>query len=225
MGIVTLTHDCDIERRGDVSAPADLGGDFRDTYIQSIDANGIYEGTQFNAGILGTGGDGKMGIYHIRSLLWFDLNYFLPADAVIINAVWHYYVFQASGSDTHSYDINRITQTGWVEGQVTWNDYATGLPWTTAGGDYTTTDPYSIFLGNMNSTGWQTTNILSMVIDAWYGRSGICTFILRRTDSDGDDGEVLIHAKNYRPFGVDKPHHLRITYTLDGKTFQKRHVF
>ncbi len=225
MGIVTLVHDCDIERRGDGSAPTDRGGDFRDQYIQSTDATRAYDSTQFNAGILGYGGDEKMGVYYIRALLWFDLNYFLPADAVVINAEWHYYIWQASGSPTHSYDISRITQTGWVEGEATWNEYATGLSWATVGGDYTITNPSSIVLGNMNSTGWQVINILSMVIDAWYTRSGICTFILRRTDNDGDDGEVLIHAKNYHPFGIDKPHHLRITYTLYGKTFQKRHVF
>ena len=44
MGTVTLTHDCDIERRGDGSAPSDQGGDFRDCYIQSNNVNGVYDG-------------------------------------------------------------------------------------------------------------------------------------------------------------------------------------
>ena len=78
MATVTLTHDCDSERRGDGSAPADQGGDFRDCYIKSGTASGnVYDATQFNAG---KEEGGKGGAFLVRALLWFDLNYFMDAE-------------------------------------------------------------------------------------------------------------------------------------------------
>lgn len=215
MSTVTLVHDCDISRRGDGSAPADVGGDFRDCYIVSTHLGGSYDLDQFNAGIVGTGGEKELSIEN--ALLWFDLNYYIPASATITNAIWHYQIWVASGSATHSYDIKRITQTGWVEGQTSWVNYKVGVAWATPGGDYA--DP-TIIIGNMNSTGWQSTNILSMVSDAWANRSGICTFIIRRIDNDGDDGEFKIHAKNFYSIDPNRVPHLRIAYTLDERTFE-----
>lgn len=215
MGTVTLVHDCDVNRRGDGSAPADQGGDFRDCHINSGAPDNAYDGTQFNVGLQPSG---KGGVdQQIRALLWFDLNSFIPASATIINAVWHFCIWSTTATSSHSHRILRLYQTAWVEGPVTWNNYDGVNPWGNPGGDMTTP---LIILGPIIGTGWKSFNIFSMVSDAWTNRSGICTFLLRRFDTNPTNSEIMIHAKNKHPYNPTQPHHLRITYTLDGRTFQ-----
>lgn len=218
MSTVILVHDCDIERRGDGSAPADVGGDFRDCHLQSENPTNIYDQYQIIAGKHDFGGKG--GLAGRNSLLWFDLNRFLPAGATIINAVWHFYIHANSTTGSQSFDVDRITQIGWREGTVngaSWTYYVATSPWTNPGGDYSAP---TITLGTITGTGWKSYNIFSLVSDAWTNRAGICTFGLRRIDADSNTGAIYVHAKNYRPFGSDKVHHLRVTYTLDGRTFE-----
>ena len=60
-----------------------------------------------------------------------------------------------------------------------------------------------------------------MVTDAWDNRGGICTFVLYRDDAYMHViGYINVIAKDYRVQVVSLPHHLRITYTLAGRTFQ-----
>ena len=97
--------------------------------------------------------------------------------------------------------------------------YKAGSNWSTAGGDYSTP---LIILGAL-AVGWQSPNVLTMVSDAWSNRGGICTFGLDRGFplAGPTNGWCAIAAKDrYVGFGSHQVHHLRITYTLDGRTFQ-----
>lgn len=75
----------------------------------------------------------------------------LPADPggtitdVALNLTTNY----VSGSMT--LNIHELTQTAWVETEVSWANYASGSAWTSAGGDYNATVIDSV-LANVNST-------------------------------------------------------------------------
>jgi YD repeat-containing protein len=63
----------------------------------------------------------------------------IPSDATVSEAhlkLWGFYNDQ--GSPTAAYDAYELTQ-GFTASQATWNNAATGTPWTTAGGTYSST--------------------------------------------------------------------------------------
>lgn len=216
MATITVVHDVDVERRGDGSAPADNEGDFRDNHMDATNPDQSPNTTQFDAG---NEDSGKNGTKEIHGIILFDLLSFLPADAVITAAIWHFKVALTNTVSGQTFYVKRCTRTDWVETEVTWNDYKTGSAWTTAGGDMATPE---VTLDALTTIGWKSFDIKTLVDDAWDTRSGILTFILwRHVGSDGSGtGEVAIHGKNRHPFDVADPHHLRITYTLDSKTFE-----
>ena len=76
-----------------------------------------------------------------RTLLRFDIS---SIDADTVNeAILFLHFDKDQLTHNRTYAVRRLTQTGWVEDQVTWNDYATGTPWSVAGGDATTTNAAS----------------------------------------------------------------------------------
>ncbi len=102
--------------------------------------------------------------------------------------------------------------------------YVVGQLWQGAGASNTAQDrdqSVSAALGPLNTTGWKAKTVTALVTDAWSNRSGICTFIVERTDTlTTTVGEAYIDAKNAYPYAPERVHHLRVTYALDGKTFQ-----
>ena len=72
-----------------------------------------------------------------RICLSFDFSS-LPGGAEIYSAYLNLYAYDSDaalvGDVLNAY---RLTQTAWVESEVTWNIYSTGNSWATAGGDYT----------------------------------------------------------------------------------------
>ena len=74
-----------------------------------------------------------------RSIIHFTL----PSDpgGTVTDVSLYLYGFAGSkfGATPWKVNVHQLTQTGWVESQNTWNRYATGLNWATAGGDYNTT--------------------------------------------------------------------------------------
>lgn len=220
MGLITLVHDCDIERRDSPTAP---NGDFRDTHLEEE-----YPDTNFDsnyahyAGITGAGGKGAAWKSH--AIYLYDLNAFIPASATITAAVWWFYVQFANTDAGHAFTVHRLVgdplvgiPQDWFENEATWNDAKTGVPWDTPGGGCA--NP-AVLLGNITTTGWKNYNILAIVSDAWSNRDGICHLILRRTDGGTDHGYISIASKSQHPVNPVYPHHLRVTYTLDSKTFQ-----
>ncbi len=108
-----------------------------DTYIQDGASSGINFGDKFSIWL-------KKAIvgFQRRGILAFDFSA-LDDSAVIESAYLDLYYFSNSiGKDPagETLEVNRLTQTGWVEGEATWDDYKNVTPWTMAGGDYTATD-------------------------------------------------------------------------------------
>lgn len=219
MANITLAHDCDIERRGD---PIALNGDFRDCFIEGPPGDyATHDGTQVAVGVVVPGG--KSSEYERRGLLLYDLNAYIPASATITAARWWIYVVATDAAAGHNFRLVRIRRHDWKEDEATWNSYKAGSPWTSPGaGDINNDrDPtQTVGLGAITATGWHDWDVLTLASDAWSNRGGICTFIMERFDSFMTaQGEVMFHAKNYRPYGPET-HHLRITYYLADRTFQ-----
>ncbi|KKN47446.1 hypothetical protein LCGC14_0662860 [marine sediment metagenome] len=218
---ITLVHDCDVERRPD---PTAYEGDWRDCYLESDILglpSGFHDGTQVAVGVIVPGGKGSE--YERRGLFLFDLNAFIPASATITAHVWHFYVRSTNAAAGHIFRAVRCRRTGWLEREATWNAWKTGSNWTSPGAGDTSDDRDAGVIdsiGTLATPGWKAIDLRYLVDDAWDNRNGICTFIMERFDSFlTAQGEVTIDAKNYQPYGPET-HHLRITYTLDGRTFQ-----
>jgi uncharacterized LabA/DUF88 family protein len=101
------------------------------------------------------------------SLLRFSLAA-IPSGTTITSATLSMYTTQVNGPGTETaYACLR----NWVEDQATWNVYATGQSWGTAGGRNTTTDYENIAQGNtvtINTVStWYSWNILNAV-QRWY---------------------------------------------------------
>lgn len=117
-------------------------------------------------------------------------------------------LYNESGLGTATIQVHELTQTGWVEGEVTWNIYSTGNNWTVAGGDYdaTVVDSLSPTINQYNAwdLGLGATNPISGL--TWESEVHL---MLRRTTEDV--------SRNYDTFwskdnASDKPY-IEITYT------------
>ena len=77
---------------------------------------------------------------HIRAILKFDFSS-LPDGVTIDSATLSIYIYQDLGAAAgRTLSANRMTELGWVEGEATWNEYSSGNSWSSAGGDFTSTD-------------------------------------------------------------------------------------
>jgi len=115
-----------------------------------------------------------------RSIIRFDISS-LPAGVTITSGIVTIDI--NSGDNAKDAFLRRITQAAWVEDQVTWNEYSTGNSWTTAGGDFTTTDEVS----------WTTPTATGPFDITGVGLSGI---IRDAIDNQGDLVHVLLMRSN-----------------------------
>lgn len=218
---VTLVHDCDIERR---LSPLALEGDFRDAYLDQIAPTMAHgNGNQASVAVLDAGGKG--GIYEHRALFLYDLAAFLPASATLTAAAWWWYVNATDCTDTMEMALVRMRRHDWVENQATWDQYKTGSDWGAAGAEDTDTDRDNGVVASgivdLDDTGWHTTDVFTLADDAWDNQGKVCTWLAIRTNELSTVGQVFIQAKEIggSPGYEYAPHHLRVTYTLDGRTF------
>ena len=213
MGTVTLTHDCDVER---LDSPLAANGPFQDSYIEenSPDAN-HWDTPEMFAWRFIT----EKITEEWRSVVVFDLNKFIPADATITAAVWHFYVTQANMVDAALEIRARRTSDAAevVEDEVTWNVPTSGETW---GAEHGQTTPFAN-LGRITTTGWHTHDFETLVDDAWDNRNGILGFILGVYQATSEEGGIAVQQKGHAdPTVRTRCHHLRITYTLADKTHQ-----
>lgn len=110
-----------------------------DSTLWKTDPNANYS-TATEIQIVTSGADNRNGI------LRFDFSA-LPTGAIISAASLSlkYYDYGADpvGQTVYAYEC---TRTDWVGAEVSWNNYKSGQAWSTAGGDYTTTDGASIVM-------------------------------------------------------------------------------
>lgn len=146
-----------------------------------------------------------------KDLTWFngivryDLNDEIPAGSTVTAADWYFYVtgFILNLGGGMVYKAGRVNdlKSDWNESTVNWS---------THGSAFTTPDTtFSPLYG----FGWQHHDFTDLAVDAWDNRSGICTFIPRRTDGTiplaADVFELA--SKEYDPGVLDS--YLRVTYT------------
>ena len=197
MALITIIHDVDVDRRGDGSAPADMDGDYIDTWLDENDPTREHG----EAGAHKVGGQStSKGVPAQRAngLYMYDLNYYLPADAVIVSGDWHFYVYQLDlDAEGIEFIVARCTRPDWVENEATWNDYKSGSAWTAPGGD--SGAPSLAFTNPV--LGWMSRTVTSIVADAWANRNGICTFLIGRLDGGWNlgPGYFYHYTKNYYP--------------------------
>jgi len=151
-------------------------------------------------------------LYDGRMVLNFDFTS-LPAGAVISAASLqlYRYTYAANDGEGRTYWVYRLTQTGWVELEVTWNSYKTGSAWSAAGGDYTATSGASTTVPAYPD--WMTWNVLSLV-QYFQANSGNIANFLIRDDTEGDAAGYgsVFHSREYTTDTTLCPK-LVITYT------------
>ena len=113
-----------------------------------------------------------------RFLMHFDFG-IIPATATITSATMYFYNHNNTQAPLATLcKAKRLTQTGWVESQVTWNSYATASSWTSPGGDATATDEVS----------W---NLRVVLTDGWHEITGFETLVTTALGLAGGDAKQL----------------------------------
>ena len=219
MANVTLIHDLCNENARDLTV---FSNDLKDGYMNE----GFHTVNYGGYTVMDVGhGVGKDAVEN-RILALYDLNNVIPKSGVITAAAWRMYINQntcASGQ-AYQWQIARCTRPDWHEGWFTYDKYDETHDWTAPGGDYAS--PYvnlsASGLGYGSGTGWWTCDILTLVSDARASRGDILNMLFRRTDSIEAEGIVRFHTKEYDLYAPEYGHspHVRITYTLQHKTFQ-----
>ena len=147
------------------------------------------------------------GAKNTRSILEFDLSELHDIGATITSAKFRLFYYggglsEAFGKTAWTYKLTRLD---WIEIQATWNIYKTGSNWTTAGGDYVTTNPVggsTIFpdIIPLPTEGgkWMEWNVLDIVQDA-YGGGNFVEFLIRfETENlSSNFSIVFFYSKEY----------------------------
>ncbi len=68
----------------------------------------------------------------------------VPALSTVLQATLTLY-WDGNSGNPYPASVHRLLQPGWFEGNATWIDYDTGLPWNTPGGDFESTYPVPVF--------------------------------------------------------------------------------
>jgi len=85
--------------------------------------------------------------------------------------------------------------------------------------DYDSTPAYADVQGPTSTTGWWSTDVTTLVQDARTNRSDIVNMMMKAKTESGTD-HYFYSASSEASAGNLQAPHLRITYTLDSRTFQ-----
>lgn len=162
--------------------------------------------TNYGTDVTMTLRDGSSG-YNGRCFLYWDTSD-IPDGATFSQGDVILYVSGRSGTCTGI--LNRLTRTDWVESEVTWNIYKTGSNWTTAGGDFTTTNAVTGSLID-NISVWFTWNAATLIKDCYDNQSKKVHLILKTAET-GSGGRCYIRTKNETDTSL-RPK-LTVTYTV-----------
>jgi hypothetical protein len=162
--------------------------------IQPTDADNVMWSGSANSNygsLTGIDIGANSGIY--RSLLKFDFGA-LPGNAILDSVSLSVYIYGIVGSSGRTLWAYRLTQTGWTELGSTWNKYDGSNSWSSAGGDYTTTNGVSI--SGPGAGNWATWDVLTL---ANYARinTGKILYILLKDGTETDGQLSQIYSNNY----------------------------
>ena len=153
-------------------------------------------------------GDGSGGA--ARSVLRFPMGGLFDNGKNITAATLrlHGLVYFGSGTiEGKQLDIHKLTQQGWVEAEVTWNDYKSGTAWTTGGGDITSTPtpPTTTVPASPGDMEW---DALDLTLDA---------------DDQGDQLDILVKFNDETKSGANS-NSIRTNQSEAGSSFNKPRV-
>lgn len=117
--------------------------------------------------------------YTARAILEFDISG-LPGGATLSSATLQLYYPTYGGADPNGKTVwaYKLTRTDWIELEANWTKYQTFLSWTSAGGDYVTSDPSGGSTTFPASYGWMSWAVLAIVQDA-YDSSVAAEFLVK----------------------------------------------
>ncbi len=160
------------------------------TYIRDGASSGINFGEKFSIWL-------KKSIvgFQRRGILSFNFSA-LDDSAVIESAYLDLYYFNNSiGNDPvgETVEVNRLTQTGWVEGEATWDDYKNATPWTMAGGDYSATGQAAATMPG--AFGWVRWPVTAQVKHAQRNTSEIAHMLVKFSSSAAHNAAARFLSK------------------------------
>ena len=150
-----------------------------------------------------------------RPIIKFDCTA-IPAGAVIVSATLSLYTKTITGSAGRTYWAYKLTQANWTETGATWNKYDGTNTWTTAGGDFVTSNPAGGSDVVPSSVGWMDFSVQAIVQDA-VNNSRIVHFLVKDADETATSGigtefyskeeatETTLRPKLYIEYSVAVP--------------------
>lgn len=163
---------------------------------------------------IGTGANNSLD--RDRGLIHVNLSA-VPTAGIISSATFFgTYINSSTASIGGAAKARRILQTGWIEGQATWNNYATGTPWAgsglLAGTDYTTVDEVDWTIPT-DGTGVGIAlipGLSTLAQDAHANRSDQLHLLLMAANEAVDFQSVICRSRSYGNLG-ERPF-LRVSY-------------
>ena len=150
-----------------------------------------------------------------RDILEFDISD-IPASAVFSQGDLSLYYYSYGGADPSEKTVwaYKLTRTDWVELESTWNIYKTGSNWTSAGGDYVTSNPSGGSVNAPADYGWMTFDIQAIVEDAYDNSNDVevLTKFALEDKTSGTRSSLLWYSNNYTDDTSKRPK-LTVTYT------------
>ncbi|MBD3203388.1 DNRLRE domain-containing protein [Candidatus Woesearchaeota archaeon] len=146
--------------------------DGKDTYLSSDNADTNYGSNEFDYAI---GREGATNV--MRALIEFNLSNIssgYTCSNATLSLYCNYLDANAYNSLVGVYEL-RSGRSTWVEGEATWNDYASGSSWTTGGADSTTEDRLAASIATFNapasSGNWINISLNTTEVEDWFGDS------------------------------------------------------
>ena len=152
--------------------------------------------------------------YIFRSILEFIISD-IPegADISAANLQLYYYNYVSTNPNRIVVWAYKVTRTNWSEAHVGWTSYKTGSNWTTAGGDYVTSDPSGGSTAFASGYGWLSWNVLAICQDADGSSLPLEVLIKFENEAQGTASLVSFYSSRYTGDTSNRPK-LTVTYTV-----------
>lgn len=147
-----------------------------------------------------------------RSVLHFDISD-LPAGATINSAYMEINCISASFIALEG-SVHRLTQPGWVETEASWDDYASGVSWGAAGGDFDVVAE-ATFTQPLSNGVVQTGDITDLITDAITSRSSQLHVLIKQNNEFTTGGFYTYSDREFEDvFGGIYPR-IVVDYTVE----------
>ena len=159
---------------------------------------------------------------HARPIFAFNINQ-IPRGATIISATFsvYYYLKQSQDPSWQKVWAYKITRNDWEELQATWNIFKTSNSWTSAGGDFVTSNPVGGDQVFPASYGWLNFNVKAIVEDALANRINV-NIITKFESEISTDSSNYFYSKEYETDTSKRP---KLVIEYEGGLLPRRKSF